>query len=93
MRRIKERTSAVLMQSGLDEEWWADSMEFHCHMRNIQDLLSDGKTPYEARFGIPFHGSVIPFGVMVEYHPISAEDPSRQHQFGPEVLPGLFPWI
>ena len=25
VRRIKERTSAVLLQSGLDEKWWADS--------------------------------------------------------------------
>ena len=27
---------------------------------------------------------------MVEYHPISAEDLSRLHQFGPKVLPGVF---
>ena len=27
---------------------------------------------------------------MVEYHPISAEDLSRQHQFGPQVFPGIF---
>ena len=27
VRRIKEGTSAVLMQSGLDEKWWTDSME------------------------------------------------------------------
>ena len=27
VRRIKEGTSAVLLQSGLDEIWWADSME------------------------------------------------------------------
>ena len=30
---------------------WADSMECYSHLRNIQDLLSDGKTPYERRFG------------------------------------------
>ena len=47
---MKEGTSAVLLQSGLDEKWWADSMECYCHLRNIQDLLSDGKTPYEQRF-------------------------------------------
>ena len=47
VRRVKEGTSAVLLQSGLDEKWWADSMECHCYLRNIQDLLSDGKTPYE----------------------------------------------
>ena len=27
---------------------------------------------------------------MVEYHPISAQDLSRLHQFGPKVLPGIF---
>ena len=27
VRRVKEGTSAVLLQSGLDEKWWADSME------------------------------------------------------------------
>ena len=51
VRRVKGGTSAVLLQSGLDENWWADSMECHTYLRNIQDLLSDGKTPYERRFG------------------------------------------
>ena len=82
VRRIKEGTSAVLLQSGLDEKRWADSMECYCYLRNIQDLLFDGKTPYERRFGVPFNGPVIPFGAMVEYHPISAEDLSRLHQSG-----------
>ena len=27
VRRVKEGTSAVLLQSVLDEKWWADSME------------------------------------------------------------------
>ena len=27
VRRAKEGTSAVLLQSGLDESWWADSLE------------------------------------------------------------------
>ena len=87
---MKEGTSAVLLQSGLGNEWWADSMECYCDLRNIQDLLSDGKTPYEKRFGVPFNGPVIPFGAMVEYHPISAQDPSRLHQFGPKVFPSVF---
>ena len=73
------------------KEWWADSMESYFYLRHIQDLLSDGKTPYERRFGIPFDGPVFPFGAMVEYHPISAKDISRFHQFGPKVLPGMFP--
>ena len=38
---------------------------------------------------MPFKRPVIPFGAMVEYHPISAKDQSRLHQFGPKVLPGI----
>ena len=71
VRRIQEGTSAVLLQSGLDEKWWSDSMECRCYLPNVQDLLSDGKTLFERRFGVPFNGPV-PFGAMVEYHPIPA---------------------
>ena len=65
----------------LDGKWWADSLECCCYLRNIQDLLSDGKTPYERRFGVPFHGPDILFGAMAEYHIVSAEDLSRLHEF------------
>ena len=65
-------------------------MECYTYLRNVTDLLSDGKTPYERRFGQPFKGPIIPFGSLVEYHPITAMDQSRIHQFGKKVLPGLF---
>ena len=45
-------------------------MECHCILRNIQDLFFDGKTPYERRFESPFESPVVPFGAMVENHPI-----------------------
>ena len=77
MRRVKEGTSAVLLQSSLGIEWWADSVECDCNLRKTQDILSDWKTPYERRFGMPFTGPVTPFGATVEYHPISAKDQSR----------------
>ena len=35
----------LLLQSGLDEKWWADSMERYAYLRNIQDLLSDVEDP------------------------------------------------
>ena len=59
-----------------------------CETSQIYYLM--GKTPYERRFGQPFKGPVIPFGSLVEYHPITAKDQSRIHQFGKKVLPGLF---
>ena len=65
-------------------------LQCYTYLRNVTDLLSDGKTPYERRFGQPFKGPIIPFGSLVEYHPITAKDQSRIHQFGKKVLPGLF---
>ena len=58
-------------------------------LRNVTDL-SDGKTHHERRFGQPFKGPIIPFGSLVENHPITGKDQSRIHQFGKKVLPGLF---
>ena len=86
--RVKEGTSAVLLQSGLGNEWWADSMECCCYLRNSQDLLSDGKTPYERRFGRPFNGPVIPFGAMVEYH--FCARPIETTPIWSKVLPDVF---
>ena len=90
VRRVKEGTSAVLLQSGLNESWWAGSMQCYTYLRNVQVLLSDGKTPNERRFGQPFEGPIIPFGSLVEYHPFTAKDQSRIHQIGKKVLSGLF---
>ena len=35
-------------------------------------------------------GPIIPFGSLVDYHPFTAKDQSRIHQFGTKALPGLF---
>ena len=58
--------------------------------KHSRSLVWRERTPYERRFGMPFNGPVIPFGAMVEYHPISAKDISRPRQIGPKVLPGIF---
>ena len=57
---------------------------------NVQDLLADGRTPYERRFGESFKGPLIPCGAMVEYLPNSERDKARIHQFGKKVLPLIF---
>ena len=75
------------------------SSEFHerfrsnplCDFRLGTVATSVHETPLtERRLGMPFYGPVKPLGAMVEYHPISAKDQSRLHQFGPKVLPGVF---
>ena len=40
-----------------------------------------GKLHTKDVLGEPFEGPVIPFDSLVEYHPISAKDQSRIHQF------------
>ena len=64
-------------------------MECYTYLRNVTDLLSDGKTPYERRFGKPVEGPVVPFGSLVEYHPITAKDQSRI----PSIWKESFTWI
>ena len=59
-------------------------------LRNVQDLLADGKTQNERRFGESFNGPIIPFGAPVEYLPNSERDKAGIHQFGKKVLPGIF---
>ena len=54
------------------------------NVKPIRDL-SDGKTPYERRFGKPCKGPIIPFGSLAEYHRKTAKDHSRIHQFGQKV--------
>ena len=49
-----------------------------------------GRRPTKDVLEQPFKGPIIPFGSLVEYHPITAKDQSRIHQFGKKVLPGLF---
>ena len=85
-RRVKKGTSVVLLQSGLNEKWWADSiecqfylqnMECYTYLRNVTDFLSDGKTSYERRFGQPIKKPIIPFDSLVEYLPIIAKGNSQ----------------
>ena len=65
VRRVKEDTSSVLIQSGLQEGWWAEAMECYCYLRSVKDLSADGQTPYERRFNSPFKGSIIPIAAEV----------------------------
>ena len=89
--RVKEGTSAVLLQSGLNVSWSADSMECDTYLRNVTDLLSGGKRrPMQDVLGNHFKDLLFHFGSLVEYHPITAKDQSRIHQFGKKVFLGLF---
>ena len=50
VRRVKEGASAVLLQSGLNESWWADSMEcYTCETSQIYYLM--GRRPMKDVLG------------------------------------------
>ena len=68
-------------------------MECHTYLRNVTDLVSDGKTPYERRFGQPFKGPIIPFGSLVEYHPYNCEGLVKNPSIWKECLTWIVPRI
>ena len=51
VRRVKEGTSAVLLQSGLNENWWADPMECYTYLRNVTDFSLMGRRPMKDVLG------------------------------------------
>ena len=59
-----------------------------CETSQIDYLM--GRRPMKDVLGSHLKGPIIPFGSLVEYHPITAKDQSRIHQLGKKVLPGLF---
>ena len=93
VRRVKEGTSAVLLQSGLNESWWADSMECFTYLRNVTDLFSDGKTPFERRFGQPFKGPIIQIWFIGWVSSCNCERPVKNQSIWKESLTWIVPRI
>ena len=83
LRRVKEGTSSVLLTSGLEEQWRAESMNMSLLFTQCPRSLTRGrKLHVKRRFTEPFSGPIIPFDAKVEYHPTSTKDQARLHQFG-----------
>ena len=59
-----------------------------CETSQIYYLM--GKRTMKDVLGNHFKRPIIPFGSLIEYHPVTAKDQSRIHQFGKKVFPGLF---
>ena len=90
VRRVKEGTSAILLQSGLTEEWWQEAMACYCFLRCVHDKIAGNQTAFEKRFGQSFKGPIIPFGAQIEYKPSQQSDVQKLHQFGKKMLAGIF---
>ena len=82
--RLRYCCNPAWMKSGRLIQW---NVAVICE--KVQDLLSVGKFLGTAIWRT-IQWAVIPFGSMIEYHPVSAKDQSRFHQFGKKVLLGIF---
>ena len=88
-RQVKEGTSAVLLQSGLDEKWWSDSTKCSCFLQNVQNLLTDGKSQYERRSGESFKGPIKLLDALVGYLPKLRERQSTNSTIWKKLLRGI----
>jgi len=79
-----------LCQSLLLEEFWSLAMSCYCFLRNIADAQRNGKTAFFTRLNEDFQGPAYPFGVAVEYVPITKKDKERVHKFSSKLLSGMF---
>ena len=68
-------------------------MECYCYLRNVQDLMADGETPYERRFGESFKGPIVPFGALVEFLPNSEIRQSENPSIRKEGITRILFWI
>ena len=59
-----------------------------CETSQIYCLM--GRRPMKDVLGNHLNDILFHLVHLVEYHPITAKDQSRIHQFGKKVLPGLF---
>ena len=90
VRRVKEGASAVLLQSGLDEKWWADSMECFSYLRNILVWWENsiGETLWETILrtdhSVWFTGWVLPY---------FCERKVKNPSIWKESLTWIVPWI
>ena len=90
VRRVKEGTSSVLVQSGLQVSWWAVAMECCCYLRNVQALIADGQTLCERRFQFTSRWADHSIWSMIKLLSNVIRRPrSSAHQFGTKVLPGI----
>ena len=90
VRKVLDGTRAVLLQSGLPHRWWSEASRCFCFLRNVCDIVRDGKTPYQLRHDAEFGGMLLPFGCLVQYKPASNREKAAVEKFGSRMTQGIF---
>ena len=89
VRRVKEGTSAVLLQSGLDE----NGGQILCNALPICETFKISCLIGNSTRKSFWKGPIIPFGSLLECYLISSKDHSRIHQFWKESFTWIVLWI
>ena len=63
---VKEGARALIIESGLHPELWADAMRCFCFLHNVYDILANGFTAYQNRFDNDFEGPMYRFGSEIK---------------------------
>ena len=96
---VKIYLGIIVLQHSIDlrrmvllKEWYAESRKELLLFCASQAWMKNGLLILWNVFAKcdPFKRPVIPFGFIVKYHPISAKDHSSLHQFGKNVIFGIF---
>ena len=90
IRTVLEGTRANLTQSGLPEKTWPLAAQHHTIALNVTKRLDDGVVPWEARYGEPFTGMIIPFGAKVLFRNNPKQGTPPTTKFGPTGVEGIF---
>ena len=80
----------MLAQSGLAHEWRREATECYTYLRNIHDVVHDGKTPCELRRGVIFDGYPLPFWCAVDYKPHAKRGTADHQKFDISTRLGIF---
>ena len=65
-------------------------MAAFCMLRNVHDILPDGRTAYEKRFNETFRGTIIPFGSAITYRPANPDIIAQMAKMGQKTREALF---
>ena len=88
IKRVKEGTRKMLIQSGLAPSWWSEASKYFRFVKNVCDIR-DGTSAYWKRHGEHFGGKLVPFGAAIRFSP-SGPLAELNHTFGPNARLGIF---
>ena len=85
-RRVREGTSALLVQSGLSAKMVSEQMECFSYQRNVQNKLADRKSTIKEDVGFHLMVQTYQLGTHFILDPNPTKDESRPHQLGTKML-------